>query len=114
MVRYEDTIFHAEEVFQTIADCVGMERSHPTFQRVVESAKSQEQLSIDLLTALHKNGIEKDRYWRMIAEDIEYAEAHLDHDLMDMFHYIHPRGVPADSYAAIDWLKRPGLQPGSP
>ena len=113
MIRYEDTLFHAEEVFQTIADCVGMEQSHPSFQRMVESAKSERELSVDLLTALQKNGREKDRYGTMIVEDIQYAKAHLDNQLMQLFHYNHPEGIPSNSYAAEEWIKRQSKSLGS-
>ncbi|GKY96853.1 hypothetical protein MPSEU_000644400 [Mayamaea pseudoterrestris] len=105
-IRYEDTLFHAEEVFRTIAECVGMEQAHSTFQRTVQSAKTERELSVDLLTALQKNGREKDRYGTMIAEDIQFAKKHLSSELMELFHYSHPNGVPFDSYAAEEWIQR--------
>lgn len=80
--------------------------THKTFQRTVQSAKSEHELSVDLLTALHKNGIEKDRYGTMIAEDIDFAREHLDPALMELFHYRQPDGIPPDSYAAEDWIQR--------
>lgn len=83
-----------------------MEQAHPTFQRMVESAKSEREKSIDLLTALQKNGRFKDRFASMIVEDMMYAKENLDAQLMDLFHYHQPDGVPSDSFAAEEWLER--------
>ena len=83
-----------------------MEQSHPTFQRTVQSAKTEREKSVDLLTALQKNGREKDRYGTMIVEDIQYAQDHLDPTLMQLFNYMTPEGIPSHSYAAEEWIKR--------
>jgi hypothetical protein len=102
IIRFEDTIFHAEQVFQAVSDCVGLPQTpdHP-FQRQVESAKDEKtQLSAGLLVALAKNGKARGRLSRMLVEDIEYAQKYLDADLMRLFGYKHPDGIPEDSYAA--------------
>ncbi|GKY97134.1 hypothetical protein MPSEU_000671800 [Mayamaea pseudoterrestris] len=104
MIRYEDTLFHGEKVFEAIQDCVGgMPSRYISFQPYVWNAKEG---SADLVGALTKNGRQQGRYSEMIAEDIDYAIQHLDPELMELLHYVNPTQIPADSYAAEDLRNR--------
>jgi hypothetical protein len=90
-VRFEDTIFHAEKVMETLSRCVGAERERP-FQYYVERAKKFKQAN-DFVKALGKYGTAKDRYKGMTLDDLEYAKTALDPTLMQIFRYQHS---PAD------------------
>ena len=102
IVRYEDTIYHSEEVFRAISECAGVPLRHDTFRPFAQKANSYTNASNDLISALAKNGVYKDRFSRMIAEDIDYAKEHSDPQLMQLFHYLNPDDIPPDSYAALD------------
>jgi hypothetical protein len=108
IVRFEDTIYHAEEVFRAVAECSGVETKR-TFRRQVESAKDASQMSMGLLEALAKNGKSDGRLSRMIKEDIDFAKEHLNPDLMKLFGYASPVGIPDGSFAAEELRKRKQL-----
>ena len=107
IVRFEDTLFHAEKVFKAVAECAGIEPAHAKFERMVASAKDEAtQKSSDMLSGLKKAGTAKGRTSQMIVEDIQFAKAHLDPYLMEAFGYVHPEDMPEDSYAAEDMSNR--------
>ncbi|GKY94940.1 hypothetical protein MPSEU_000458900 [Mayamaea pseudoterrestris] len=107
IVRFEDTLFHAEKVFQAVAECAGIVPATDKFERVVVSAKDEAtQKSSDMLSGLKKAGTPIGRTSQMIVEDIQFAKAHLDPDLMEAFGYVHPEDMPEGSYAAEDMYNR--------
>jgi hypothetical protein len=116
IVRYEDTLYHAEHVFRAISECAGLPLKHDDFRPYIYKANaegteeqavhSRDAVLNDLIVSLNKNGIYKDRYGNMIAEDIQYTKQHLDPELLDLFHYVNPSDIPAGSYAAYDLEQR--------
>jgi hypothetical protein len=109
LIRYEDTIFHAKQVFTAISECAGMPQTtdHP-FRPKLETAKSD--TSSDLVKALIKNGRREGRTSRMVREDLAYAAQHLDPKLMRLFEYETVTGIPVDSFAALDLEQRQARQ----
>src|SRR6476469_1372466 len=76
IVRFEDTLFHAEKVFQAVSECAGIKPATAKVQRMVYSAKDETtQKSSDMLAGLKKAGTAKGRTSQMIVEDIQFAKA---------------------------------------
>lgn len=102
MIRFEDTLFHAERVMEIITDCVGGrpgEQPSPPFR--YHLGKSKRGPSSDFPTALGKYGREAGRYDGMTADDRKYALSALDEKLMRTFRY--PQiTTPSSSAAAGD------------
>jgi hypothetical protein len=110
IIRFEDTLYHAEKIFRAVSDCAGVPPVKTKFARMIHSAKSAKEQSSDLLTNLAKNGVETNRYVQMIKEDLDFARATLDPHLMTIFGYVHPEGLPEGSYAELDWINRTNNQ----
>ncbi|GKZ00372.1 hypothetical protein MPSEU_000990200 [Mayamaea pseudoterrestris] len=106
VVRYEDTLYHSEQVFRAIAECAGIPLKHDTFRPFALRASSKKNTSNDLVSALAKNGVNHDRFSRMTTNDIAFAKEHLDPELLLLFHYKHQDDVPVQSFAASDLAKR--------
>jgi hypothetical protein len=94
MVRFEDIVFHPKQVTQTVCECAGGQlHTNMPFQYVVESAKkgsahgSEKTSYVD---ALSKYGTETGRYVGFTSDDLQYAQTHLDPDLMRLFGYHYP------------------------
>ena len=105
MVRFEDLLYHPEQVFDAIANCSGLLlteqqqdgvvaaiRTRPTFQYHSNAAKHHGTASHDMIQAMIKYGQERGRTKGFQAADLEFAKKHaLDADLMKVFHYTHPK-----------------------
>jgi len=85
IIRFEDTLFHAEKVMRIVSDCVGMPMDDAPF--LYELGKAKRGPSSDFRTALAKYGSESGRYDGLLAEDRNYALSALDADVMLTFHY---------------------------
>ena len=85
MVRFEDAIFHAEEVMKAIAECAGVERVEP-HQYFAGQAKSHG-LSSNFLGTLSKYGTAEGRFAGMRNEDLAFARSALSPSLMELFQY---------------------------
>ena len=88
IVRFEDTLFHAETIMEKIGECVGRPIQKP-YKYFLEAAKSHGD-SIDLEAALFKYGTDRGRLSSLTCSDLEYAQKALDPELMRMFHYQQP------------------------
>lgn len=88
MIRFEDTLYHAEAVHDKIQECLfgkeSLESDTKPFQYHSDSTKP---FNPDLAQTLIKYGTEEGRYANMTFEDLEYANEALASDLMSMFHY---------------------------
>jgi hypothetical protein len=85
IIRYEDTLYHAEKVTQLVANCSGWNLTPPFLYRIIKSKHHGE--SSDFTMALRNYGREKDRYKGMTTDDLLYANSHLDKKLMELFRY---------------------------
>jgi hypothetical protein len=88
IVRYEDTIFHAEKVLKAVAQCAGI-RPNERFVFVGREAKGHG-ASGDLFSAMVKSGNGSGRYNGMTADDIAFARQHYDPAIMELFRYRQP------------------------
>jgi len=96
IVRFEDVVFHPKTVTQTVCECAGGEmNTNKPFKYIVDSAKKgaahgAEGQKTSYVDALVKYGTEVGRYKGFEAADFEYAQKHLDPDLMRLFGYRYP------------------------
>ena len=85
VIRFEDTLFHAEQVMATILDCIGRPLNG-TFRYHLDASKPHGNPS-DFVVALSKYGRAEGRDAGLAPEDRIYVQTALDHELMNMFHY---------------------------
>jgi len=88
IIRFEDTLFHAEKVMELVVECVtGRPMEHP-FRYHLAASKTHGNPA-DFVTALANYGTERGRYDGLAREDREYVRegGALDPRLMEMFHY---------------------------
>ena len=101
MVRFEDLLFHGEEVTRKMCECGGGvprpdNGRSGLFTHVSESSKKGKTAHGDpkertnLVGALMKYGTSNHRADSMTAEDLDAARRHLDPELMKAFAYSHP------------------------
>lgn len=85
IIRYEDTLFHAEKVFGIVMECIGRPTSRPyTYQ--LEASKVHGSSS-DFVHALAKYGTERGRYAGLLPNDRAHARTVLNSTLMSTFGY---------------------------
>lgn len=85
LIRFEDLVFQPVTVLREIADCVdGTLASEIQYQ--VKSSKPHGS-GTDYIKALIKTADTELRARNLTADDAEFARAHLDPDLMKLFHY---------------------------
>ena len=100
MVRFEDLIFHPKRVTETVCECAGGEMKHALdgkgFEYIVQSAKKGAMHGKErtgYVDAILRYGTDKNR-WKgggMTDADRQFAERHLDHELMELFDYKLPK-----------------------
>lgn len=94
MVRFEDIVFHPKQLTQAVCECAGGKiHTNQPFQYVVESAKKGSAHGTEktsYVDALVKYGTEIGRYTGFTKNDLQYAQNHLDPDLMRLFGYRYP------------------------
>jgi hypothetical protein len=96
LVRYEDLIFHPEEVTKAVCECAGGSmRDDGSFKYIVDSAKKGDgahgKTRTGFADALVKYGSEKRRYQIYHhASDLEYIRDNLDANLMQVMNYPYP------------------------
>jgi hypothetical protein len=85
MIRFEDILFHAEEVMKLIMECIGapMDQSFRYFL----NASKPHGYPADFVTALAKYGREVGREGGLSPEDVSYLRTALDPELLEAFHY---------------------------
>jgi len=91
IVRFEDLLFHAKNVTETLCKCGGGEPRRKHFRHVKASAKlgtaAHGANKTDLLDALIQFGSNKGRLNGMVASDITHSRDLLDPFLMEKFQY---------------------------
>jgi len=85
IIRFEDTLFHAEKVMQLVMECLGKPMEAP-FRYHLAASKSHGH-SADFVSALATYGRAEGRYTGLTNEDREYARTALDPVLLKMFLY---------------------------
>ena len=94
MVRYEDLIFHTQEVTETVCVCAGGIMFQPTFKYVLGTAKKGTRahgtVRTGFIDALIKYGNPEKRGAKFTDRDLEYTREHLDPKMMEIFGYQHP------------------------
>lgn len=91
-IRFEDMLFHQEEVLKQITQCAGVSLQRSTYRYLLEKSKSHGRSS-DFFSAIVKYGSKKGRHKCMTKPDMDYARTALDSKLMETFKYSQP---PAD------------------
>ena len=90
IVRFEDLVFHAKEVTTTVCHCAGGEMK-PKFTYIVNSAKkgaaAHGKDRTSFVDAIIRYGKDTNRLNSMTPEDLEFARASLDPNLMEFFNY---------------------------
>ena len=84
-IRFEDIIFNAEEVMNSVAECAGLSVRQP-YRAMLKPSKEHGESS-SLLSAMVQYGTYTWRYMGMLSEDLEYSKEALDDELMRVFHY---------------------------
>lgn len=85
IVRYEDTIFHAEEVMKMVSECAGVPLASP-FKYMSGRAKHHGK-SLDFLHVLEKTGNRSSRLEGYSKEDLGFIQETIDGELMRVFNY---------------------------
>ncbi|GAX28722.1 hypothetical protein FisN_25Lh228 [Fistulifera solaris] len=94
MIRFEDQLFHGEQVMQLISNCSGIPLSDPYVYQFKESKNHG--ASNNLVSAMSKYGNVRGRQLPFDVKDLEYAKSTLDSTLLQIFGYQHevtPSGV---------------------
>jgi hypothetical protein len=93
LIRFEDTLFHAEQVMKHVCQCgggiyAGNDESENMFRPIVDEAKwSHKHSQNNLVSAIIKYGTDATRYRQMTPEDLEFARNTWDNELIEAFHY---------------------------
>mmetsp|Transcript_17148 Transcript_17148/g.32470 ORF Transcript_17148/g.32470 Transcript_17148/m.32470 type:complete len:396 (+) Transcript_17148:63-1250(+) len=89
MVRFEDLLFHAEEVVERVCKCGGGVMNGGPFQYVQDSAKkgTAHKGSNGLVKSMLQYGNVTKRIEAYSSKDLQYAESTLRSDVLDLFHY---------------------------
>jgi len=92
VVRFEDLMFHAEDVVERVCTCAGGTMAPGPFQYVADSAKKGKAHtgSNGLLNSMVKYGDVEKRTHAYTPMDLDYAKSSLRSDVLDMFHYGSP------------------------
>jgi hypothetical protein len=94
IIRFEDILFHLEQVITQVCHCGGgkLMNHENGIHLKSESAKQggSHQGASGLLSAILRYGSEKHRLDGMTKDDIEYAKADVNSDLMQLFGYNYP------------------------
>jgi hypothetical protein len=85
IIRYEDTLFHAEKVMELLGQCAGLPTATPFRYRL--AAGKDHGNSTDFVTAMAKYGTGSGRYAGLVPKDLKHARKTLDSELMSIFHY---------------------------
>lgn len=85
MVRFEDMVFHGPAMMKKIAECAGVDVPEE-FSYQTKSSKSHGS-GTTFLKAIVKTGDVQNRVKRMSLDDLQFAAAHLDKELLDVFQY---------------------------
>lgn len=89
IVRFEDLLFHAEQVVERVCKCGGGVMKDGPFQYVQDSAKkgTAHKGSNGLVKSMLQYGNVQKRTEAYSSKDLQYAETTLRSDVLDVFHY---------------------------
>lgn len=96
LIRFEDTLFHAEHVMRQVCNCGGGiyagstdDSSSPeSFRHVIDEAKwTHKHSQNNLVSAILKYGTDSGRYRQMTSQDLKFARDTWDEELIQAFHY---------------------------
>lgn len=98
IVRFEDLIFHPQELLSTVCACAGAvpkpdEDGITAFRYVVGEGKwgsSVHKGSSNLISAMIRYGTDSGRLHSLTMDDLNYAHEHLDPELLRIFQYASP------------------------
>ena len=93
IIRYEDLLFHLEEVMTEVCHCGGGEliNNENGIVLISENAKaSHKNGSNGLLGAMSRYGSDSKRTETFLDTDLTFAKDHLNKNLMDLFSYSYP------------------------
>jgi hypothetical protein len=86
IIRFEDTLFHAEKVIKMVSECAGLPVATPFKYRL--QAGKEHGNSTDFVSAMAKYGTSRGRYaGGLTPKDLKHARKTLDPELMSIFHY---------------------------
>jgi len=89
IIRFEDMMYHLEEILQTIRDCVGPpvgRKDYDPLRYEIGDAKPHGNPT-GFVDALPKQASDEKRHKGLNAKDRHYAHQALDAELMEIFHY---------------------------
>jgi hypothetical protein len=86
IIRFEDTLYHLEEVFAAIRDCAGLPTSSIPFTYELSAAKKHGKPS-GFVESMKKYASVKGRHTGLTVEDREYVQSALDPTIMKVFGY---------------------------
>lgn len=94
IIRFEDLLFHAEQVVERVCKCGGGVMKDGPFEYVQDSAKkgTAHKGSNGLVKSMLQYGNVKKRAEAYSSKDLQYADSTLRSDILDAFHY---KKVPA-------------------
>jgi hypothetical protein len=85
IIRFEDTLFHAEKVMDLITECLGKPLSHPYLYHL--EASKEHGRPADFFSALAKYGRAEGRYDGLTPDEKKYVRTALNPTLMKTFQY---------------------------
>lgn len=86
IIRFEDTLFHAEKVVQSISECTGLPLRNARFQYHVEASKKLRSCN-DFTSAVAKYGKLDGRHAGLRPLDKQYLQTALDSEILEVFGY---------------------------
>lgn len=92
VVRFEDLLFHAEEIATKVCKCARGKMKDGPFRYVVDSAKKGKAHdgSNGLVKSLTKYAKESNRLKSITPQDMEFLQHNINTELMETFHYSMP------------------------
>lgn len=107
IVRFEDVVFHPQEVVKRVCECAGGALQNHKFKFVIDSAKHGEahgaaEEKTGYLRAIIKYGSDQERWKGMTKEDLSFAKTNLDPQLMRTFGYLSPPILESSGQSATE------------
>jgi hypothetical protein len=92
IIRFEDTIFHAEKVMELVSQCAGIPVPSP-FKYRLQPSKNHGNKKANFISAMVKYGSNNGRVAEFQQKDLEYALTTLDPELMRTLKYGYPSAL---------------------
>ena len=87
IIRFEDTLYHGEQVLRQVCRCGGAEHNSKMSYVVNEAKWNHRASQNNMISAIIKYGTHSRRYDNMTDADLLFASAELNADLMEVFRY---------------------------